>query len=214
MNDGRAALQYLRDNAADLYLNPQKIGVMGFSAGGHLASTIATHLTGDELPAFQVLYYPVISMDASYTHAGSRRNLLGSNPSSALVKLYSSDKQVTAQTPPAYICWANNDDVVKPANSSMYRTALRKAGVPVTTKTFSTGGHGFGFKLSYTYHDQMVEDLTKWLKGLDDVLDGIPSVESAHGSNVPSVIYNLSGQAVSNPRHGIFVMQDKKKLAK
>ncbi len=216
LNDGRAALQYLRDNAADLNLNPRKIGVMGFSAGGHLASTIATHLTGDELPAFQVLYYPVISMDASYTHAGSRQNLLGSNPSSALVKLYSSDKQVTAQTPPAYICWANNDDVVKPANSSMYRSALRKAGVPVTTKTFSTGGHGFGFKLSYTYHDQMVEDLTKWLNGLDDILDGIPSVEKSHGSmlNAQSAIYNISGQAVSNPRHGILVMQDKKKLVK
>ena len=216
LNDGRAALQYLRDNAQDLLLNPQKIGVMGFSAGGHLASTIATHLTGDELPAFQVLYYPVISMNASYTHAGSRENLLGTNPSSALVELYSSDKQVTAQTPPAYICWANDDSTVKPANSSMYRAALRKAGVSVTTKTFSTGGHGFGFKLSYTNHDKMVEDLTKWLNGLDDLLDGIPSVENTHGSmlNAQSAIYNISGQAVSNPRHGIFVMQDKKKLVK
>ena len=216
LNDGRAALQYLRDNAQDLLLNPQKIGVMGFSAGGHLASTIATHLTGDELPAFQVLYYPVISMNTSYTHAGSRENLLGTNPSSALVELYSSDKQVTAQTPPAYICWANDDSTVKPANSSMYRAALRKAGVSVTTKTFSTGGHGFGFKLSYTNHDKMVEDLTKWLNGLDDLLDGIPSVENSHGSmlNAQSAIYNISGQAVSNPRHGIFVMQDKKKLVK
>ena len=214
LNDGRAALQYLRDNADDLHLNPQKIGVMGFSAGGHLASTIATHLTGNELPAFQVLYYPVITMDANYTHAGSRENLLGPNPTSALVKLYSNDKQVTAQTPPAYLCWASDDSTVKPMNSSLYRTALRRAGVPVTVKTFTSGGHGYGFKLSFTYHNQMVEDLTKWLVGLDDLLDGIPTICSWGSGAHNGSCYNLAGQAVSNPCHGIFIMKDKKKVVK
>ena len=99
-------------------------------------------------------------------------------------------------------------------NSSLYRTALRRAGVPVTAKTFTSGGHGFGFKLSYTYHDQMVEDLTKWLNGLDDLLDGISSIRNSESESHNDQCYNLAGQAVSNPCHGIFVIQDKKKLVK
>lgn len=213
LNDGKEALQYMRENAETLGIDPKQVGVMGFSAGGHLASTIATHLTGDELPAFQVLFYPVISMDASCTHAGSRENLLGKNPSKELVNLYSNDKQVTAQTPPAYLCWATNDETVKPTNSMRYRAALKAAGVPVTTRTFSTGGHGFGFNTSFTYHRQMLQDLTTWLQGLDDTYDRIDNVQSST-SNVQSAIYNLSGQAVSHPRHGIFLMQNKKKVIK
>lgn len=214
LNDGRAALKYLRDNATDLLLNPRKIGVMGFSAGGHLASTIATHLTGDELPAFQVLYYPVITMDANYTHAGSRENLLGSNPSSALVKLYSNDKQVSTETPPAYLCWASDDATVKPMNSTLYRTALRRTGVPVTVKIFTSGGHGFGFNLNYTYHNQMVEDLTKWLQGLDETIDGIVKIDNSQLSNFNYQIVNLTGQRVSNTQKGIYIIDGRKTLVK
>ena len=213
LNDGKEALQYMRENAETLGIDPKQVGVMGFSAGGHLASTIATHLTGDELPAFQVLFYPVISMDASCTHAGSRENLLGKNPSKELINLYSNDKQVTSETPPAYLCWATNDETVKPTNSMRYRAALKSAGVPVTTRTFSTGGHGFGFNTSFTYHRQMLQDLTAWLQGLDDTYDRIDNVQSST-SNVQSAIYNLSGQAVSHPRHGIFLMQNKRKVIK
>lgn len=215
LNDGKAALQYLRENAEELLIDPKQVGVMGFSAGGHLASTIATHLTGDELPAFQVLFYPVITMEANYTHAGSRENLLGKNPSKELVTLYSNDKQVTSETPPAYICWASNDETVKPTNSLRYRQALKNAGVPVTTKTFSTGGHGFGFNTSFAFHKQMLQDLTKWLEGLDDTYDGIDNVHNDQQSTANSQsdgAYDLSGRKIFNSqlKKGIVITSNKK----
>ena len=169
MKDGRAALKYLRDNAEAMNLNPSQIGVMGFSAGGHLASTLATHLTGDELPAFQILFYPVITMDASYTHAGSRENLLGTNPSQELVDLYSNEKQVKAETPRAYLCWGTGDRTVPQANSLNYVSALENAGVPVHTLSLNVANHGYGFKTDFAYHNQIVADLTQWLKDLDNV---------------------------------------------
>lgn len=197
---------------------------MGFSAGGHLASTIATHLTGDELPAFQVLYYPVISMEANTTHAGSRENLLGKNPSKELVNLYSNEKQVTSETPPAYIAWASDDSTVKPSNSMKYRQALKNAGVPVTAKTFSGGGHGFGFKTSFTYHRQMLQDLTKWLQGLDDTFDGIENIEhsSLNIEHSDDVVYDLSGRKMFNgqcpmfngKKKGIVITNNKKLIIK
>ncbi|MBR4643822.1 MAG: alpha/beta hydrolase fold domain-containing protein [Bacteroidaceae bacterium] len=214
LNDGKAALQYLRENAEELQIDPQQVGVMGFSAGGHLASTIATHLHGDELPAFQVLFYPVITMEKGYTHAGSRQNLLGDNPSTELVNLYSNEKQVTTETPPAYICWASDDSTVKPTNSQRYRAALKKAGVPVTTKTFTKGGHGFGFSTSFTYHNQMTQDLTKWLNGLDDTYDGISSPLTNNSHYPQSAIYNLSGQRIDESTKGIQIKGGRKEYVK
>ena len=169
LKDGQAALKYLRDNADDMGLHADQLGVMGFSAGGHLASTLATHLTGEERPAFQILFYPVITMDASYTHTGSRENLLGTNPSQELVDLYSNEKQVTANTPRAYLCWAENDGTVPSTNSKNYVEALQKAGVPVHTLPLNAANHGYGFKTDFAYHNQIVSDLTQWLKALDDL---------------------------------------------
>ena len=92
--------------------------------GGHLASTVATQTKGDERPAFQILFYPVITMDASYTHSGSRQNLIGSNGAPSLVRQYSSEKRVTEETPMAYLCWADDDNIVSARNSREYITAL------------------------------------------------------------------------------------------
>ncbi|MCR4592097.1 MAG: alpha/beta hydrolase fold domain-containing protein [Bacteroidaceae bacterium] len=213
VNDGKAALKYLRDNAENLLLNPKQVGVMGFSAGGHLASTLATHLRGDEVPAFQVLYYPVITMDNNNTHAGSREQLLGTNPSTEMVNLYSNEKQVTSETPPAYICWASDDATVKPTNSLKYKRALSDAGIPVTTKVFSKGGHGFGFDTSYVYHRQMLQDLTNWLEKLDETIDGIENIEQSSLKNSDDAVYDLSGRKMSNERKkGIFITHNKKML--
>ncbi len=213
VNDGKAALKYLRDNAENLLLNPKQVGVMGFSAGGHLASTLATHLRGDEVPAFQVLYYPVITMDKNNTHAGSREQLLGTNPSTEMVNLYSNEKQVTSETPPAYICWASDDATVKPTNSLKYKRALSDAGIPVTTKVFSKGGHGFGFDTSYVYHRQMLQDLTNWLEKLDETIDGIENIEQSSLKNSDDAVYDLSGRKMSNERKkGIFITHNKKML--
>lgn len=214
LNDGRAALKYLRDNAEELRINPNRIGVMGFSAGGHLASTIATHLTSTELPAFQILFYPVITMDSRYTHAGSRENLLGSNPSKELVDLYSNDLQVTSETPPCYLCYATNDNTVKTVNSSKYRTALKTVGVDVTVKTFSSGGHGFGFSSSFPFHKVMVTHLTGWLEGLDDILTGIDDVNGQCSSLNGQSIYNLAGQRVNELFKGIIIKGGKKILVR
>ena len=210
--DGRAALQYLRDNAGDLLVDPTLVGVMGFSAGGHLASTIATHLTGDELPAFQILFYPVISMDSRYTHAGSRQNLLGDNPSSDLVALYSSDRQVTAETPVAYLTWASDDTTVKPTNSQMYRRALLAAGVDVTHKIYQSGGHGFGFSPTFSYHEPMVQHLTAWLRGLGDIITGIRPPRPSLRGGTTGRWFDLTGREVAGsglPR-GVYINQGRK----
>lgn len=211
LTQARDAMKFLRDNPDTYHTATGQIGVMGFSAGGHLASTVATHTTGDELPAFQILFYPVITMDAATTHAGSRQNLLGNNPSSALVKLYSNERQVKAETPMAYLCWADDDGTVPPSNSTNYATMLRRAGVSVHTKHFSTGGHGFGFKTDYQYHNQIVNDLTAWLMGVDELLTGIITPVA---NPKTEAYYNLAGQRVSEPRRGLYVTRGHKRLVK
>ena len=171
--DGRAALKYLRDNAKDLNLFPDHIGVMGFSAGGHLASTIATHTEGEEKPAFQILFYPVITMEAEKTHQGSIDNLLGTNPSQELVDQYSNQKHVAEGDPVAYITYSDNDGTVDPlTNGKVYYDALVEKGVAVHLKSFPTGGHGWGLgdKLGATYKEEMQSDFKAWLESLSDVL--------------------------------------------
>ena len=211
MNDALAALRYMRENAQALGINTAKIGIMGFSAGGHLASTIATHASADDRPAFQVLFYPVITMDASYTHQGSRDNLLGSNPSQALIDLYSNEKQVTEATPPAYICWGTGDRTVPQANSVNYVAALEAAGVPVHTLPLNVANHGYGFKTDFAYHAQIVSDLTQWLNSLDLTATGIEAPATmSHGTHY----FTLSGQRVTQPRHGIVITEGRKCLVR
>ena len=211
--DGKAAMKYLRDNAEALGLNPAHIGVMGFSAGGHLASTLATHTTGDERPAFQVLFYPVITMDASYTHQGSRDNLLGTNPSQTLVDLYSNEKQVTSETPRAYLCWGTGDRTVPQANSLNSIAALENAGVPVHQLPLNVANHGYGFKTDFAYHTQIVNDLTTWLNDIDAILTGVETVKGG-ATPAATTYYNVLGQRIMRPRRGIFMTSGRKYVAR
>ena len=211
LTQARAAMSYLRSHSDEWNVNTGIIGVIGFSAGGHLAATVATHTSGGEAPAFQILFYPVITMDASYTHSGSRQNLIGDNPTLELETLYSNEKQVTSTTPPAYICWADNDGTVPPANSINYASALTEKGVPVRTRNYPSGGHGYGYGITsgWEYHDDMVADLTAWLLGLEDELTAVNGIPRASATKAPAY-YNLYGQRVSEPRQGIYITEGKK----
>ena len=143
-----------------------KIGVMGASAGGHLASTAATHYTEDSRPDFQVLFYPVISMQADITHRGSRENLIGKNPTEELVNLYSNELQVNEQTPPAFILHSSDDGGVPVENSIRYYQALVKNRVPVSLHCYPVGGHGWGYRDSFPYKHEWKGELEKWLREL------------------------------------------------
>jgi acetyl esterase/lipase len=156
MNDAQRAMRYVRANAKRYKIDPARVGIVGFSAGGHLASTVATHYdegnpaaadTVDRQsckPWFQILVYPVITMEGPFAHAGSRDNLLGKNPAPELLRLLSNEKHVDAKTPPAFLVHTRDDAGVLVDNSIMYNDSLIAAGVPVRMKLFDHGPHGFG----------------------------------------------------------------------
>lgn len=161
------ALEIVNENAKEWGIDPSKIGIGGASAGGHLASTVATHtLNPDIAPAFQVLLYPVITMDESFTHSGSRELLLGPDPSEELVGNYSNEKQVTVNTPRAFIAVSGNDKVVPVTNSIDYFMALNEAEIPAAMFIYPTGGHGWGYSPEFLYNEQWTSELIKWLKQL------------------------------------------------
>jgi len=156
--DAQRAIRNVRSHAKEWNVNAKRIGIMGFSAGGHLASTAGTHFdAGDDKaddpvervscrPDFMILVYPVITMDKS-THGGSRRNLLGNEPSAELIKLFSNEKQVTAKTPPAFLAHALDDRAVTPVNSRMFHEALQARKIPSKYLELPSGGHGLnGYK--------------------------------------------------------------------
>ena len=152
LQDTQQALKVTRENAQQWGIDPAKVGIMGFSAGGHLASTAATHFDTSLVendrstslrPDFQILIYPVISMQDRLTHGGSRTNLLGERPSAELIKQYSNEQQVSGQTPPAFITHAGDDEVVGVDNSIDYYQALRRQGIAAELHLYPEGGHGF-----------------------------------------------------------------------
>lgn len=167
-DDARQAIRILRRNADKWGINPERIGIGGASAGGHLASTIATHpMDMESAVDFQVLIYPVISMQDSITHPGSKQYLLGENPSAELVDYYSNEKQVTSTTPRAFISTSIDDNVVPPANSFDYFDALTSNGIDVDMHIYPKGKHGWAFRpKQMPYHDQWLNDLTRWLDNL------------------------------------------------
>ncbi|MDQ2800421.1 MAG: alpha/beta hydrolase [Armatimonadota bacterium] len=175
IQDGKQAIRLVRDHAREWGLDPHKVGIMGFSAGGHLASGVATHFdegqphSQDRIartssrPDFLVLGYPVITFHGPYAHTGSRDNLLGTAPDSKLVTLYSNDEQVTAKTPPTFLVQAE-DDPVSIQNSVLFAEALKRAGVPYEFLRLKTGGHGFGLGVHGGKPAAWPDRCAAWLK--------------------------------------------------
>lgn len=161
--DASRAFRLMRDNAATLGIDTAKIGIMGFSAGGHLAGTMTVHGRGDARPAFGVLMYPVLTMQNDFTHKGTYNSLLGDNPSRELTDYYSCERQVTPQTPPVLIMASYDDGAVDVRNSQEMFAALRACKVPVSMYIFPTGGHGWGFRSNFRYHEPMKQLLLDWL---------------------------------------------------
>jgi len=168
LQDAQQAIKFVRENAGKWGVDINKVGIVGFSAGGHLASTAATHFQKAMIenksntnlrPDFQVVVYPVISMQDSLTHRDSRNNLLGKNPSRELTDQYSNELQVTANTPPTYITHAADDNVVDVDNSIRYFEALRHNKVPVEMHIYPSGGHGFIFR-----QPDWIDPLLLWMK--------------------------------------------------
>lgn len=162
--DAENAIRYVRNNAAAWNVNPNDIGIMGSSAGGHLASTIATHSEGDAKPNFQILFYPVVTMDLTFTHKGSHDNLLGKNPTKEAEQKYSNEKQVTSSTPRAWIALSHDDTAVPAANGVSYYMELLKNKVPASLHVYPSGGHGWGIRTNFDYHNEMMLELKSWLR--------------------------------------------------
>lgn len=169
LQDVQQAFKTVRQHATEWNIDTNRIGIMGFSAGGHLASTAGTHFDRPVLaenagvnlrPAFMILVYPVISMEKYLTHPGSRRNLLGENPDEDKVRYYSNDRQVTLQTPPTLLFHTEDDKVVDVDNSIAFYQALRRAHVPAEMHLYPEGDHGFVLKLQ---RDAWMQIIMKWL---------------------------------------------------
>lgn len=163
-SDADEAIKLVRRNAAGWNINPHDVGIMGFSAGGHLASTVATQSTGDAKPDFQILFYPVITMLPDITHKGSHDNLLGKKPSKKDERQYSNDMQVSRVTPRAFIALSDDDRVVLPVNGVNYYIELYRHDVPATLHVYPSGGHGWGNRDSFKYHNEMQLELKAWLR--------------------------------------------------
>ena len=181
--DAQRAIRLVRANAKDYSIDPKRVGIMGFSAGGHLASSAATHFDNgaaepvddaiDKIgcrPDFAILAYPVVSMEDGVTHGGSKKNLLGDKPDAKLVELMSNEKQVTKETPPTFIFHTSADTAVLPENAIRFYLALKKAGVPAELHIYEKGRHGVGLGRDpkWTGGEKSVETwpdrLTDWLK--------------------------------------------------
>lgn len=160
LSDAQTAMELIYKRAKEWNIDKNKIGVAGFSAGGHLASTVGTHFAKKNRPAFMILVYPVISM----TGDGTCKNLLGENPSAQLIEQYSSELQVTPRTPSTLIIAATDDDLVPVEHSEKFYNALQAKRVNSELCLFKHGGHGFGMRKSGADTDQWLEVLEIWLK--------------------------------------------------
>ena len=163
ISDAEEAIKTVRRRASEWHINPADVGIMGFSAGGHLASTIATHSTGDAAPNFQILFYPVITMDPSFTHHDSMKNFFGGTPKKKDIRDYSSDQQVSRVTPRTFIALSDDDDLVLPMNGANFYMECYRHDVPASLHVFPSGGHGWGMRDSFEFHVDMLICLRSWL---------------------------------------------------
>jgi acetyl esterase/lipase len=174
LQDAQRAILVLRSRAREWGINPKRIGIMGFSAGGHLAATAGTHFEKQEIPNpdhislrpdFMVLIYPVISFRGALAHTGSEHNLLGETPPPEKIKEYSNEMQVTDQTPPAFLVHAKDDDAVPYQNSIVFAESLRKHHIPAEIFFYEKGGHGFGMT-NMTDPRLWMDRCIEWIKSL------------------------------------------------
>jgi acetyl esterase/lipase len=176
LQDAQRALRTVRNGAKKWNIDPDRIGIIGFSAGGHLASSLGTHFNQrysdvkDDIdrvscrPDFMILMYPVISFTESFTHKGSRSNLLGENPDPQLVENLSNEKQVTPETPPTFLVFGNDDKVVPVENGVAFFMSLKKANVPAEMHIYEKGRHGFGLGVGAGPVSSWPLRCTEWMK--------------------------------------------------
>lgn len=169
IRDATEAMIALRKRARDSGKD-EKIGIMGFSAGGHLASTVMLSKDDNIRPDFAILFYPVVSMKKELTHIQSHDNFLGKNAPEELEIQFSNECHITDNTPPVYIAVSQDDLMVNPYNSYILYKEMRKKGRKVTIHTYPTGDHGWGFRRSFSHRNQMLSDLKLWLNDLDSLL--------------------------------------------
>ena len=171
--DAQQAIKIVRQRASEWNVNPNRIGIMGFSAGGHLASTAGTHFNKVVIPDagntslrpdFMILVYPVISFKDSFGHIGSRDNLIGKNPPEEKINYYSNELQITPQTPPTFLVHASDDEAVKSENSIAFYQDLIRNKVPAEVHIYEKGGHGFGLN-NKTTSDRWMERCKNWMAG-------------------------------------------------
>jgi acetyl esterase/lipase len=177
--DAQRAMRTVRSRARELGVDPSHIGIMGFSAGGHLASTLGTHFdrgnpdAADPIervgcrPDFMILCYPVIAFGEPFTHKGSQNNLIGKHPEEELVRSLSSEKQVTGDTPPAFLFHTEEDTAVPLQNSAVFYEALRQAGVPAMLKVYPKGRHGLGLARQVEGTREWPDECAKWLREME-----------------------------------------------
>jgi acetyl esterase/lipase len=172
LQDAQEAIRIIRRNAYGWNIKPDRIGVIGFSAGGHLASTLSTHYdetvykNSDNVsarPDFSILMYPVISFDSTITHRGSRNNLIGLNPDRQKIIHFSNDLQITGETPPAFLVHSADDRAVPAMNSINYFTGLQKNNIPAELHIFRKGGHGYGLAKKGGTESSWPELCLKWM---------------------------------------------------
>lgn len=172
LTDAQRSIQYIRENAKKYRIDPSKLGMMGFSAGGHLVSSVGTHFEKTELenpkgtslrPDFMVLVYPVISFADSLTHKTSRMNLIGPELSNESIVKYSNELQVTEQTPPCYLTSGMDDRTVDVKNSLYFAAALRQKSIPVELFLYEKGRHGYGVE-NVQAKVQWIDDCIQWIK--------------------------------------------------